>query len=350
MPNPPVEALLTVAALAFVVAMAWTPLWAKFLYSHRLGKHIRDDGSTPVFTALHGHKSGTPTMGGVLIWGTVAAVALGLHALALWLPDSVFASLDFLTRRQTWLPLAALVAAGLVGMVDDWMNVRGRGASSGGLSVAQRLLLYTVIAAVGAWWFYFKLGWDFLHVPFIGDVFVGLWYIPIFIFIIVSVAFSVNETDGLDGLAGGTLLMALASLGAIAFAQGKFQLAALCVCLVGSLLAFLWFNIPPARFFMGDTGAMALGVTVGIVAMLTNTVLLLPIICFVFLVETLSVIIQVLSKKLRHGKRVFKSAPLHHHLEASGWPESKIVMRLWVIGGVMGTVGVIIALVDKGLT
>jgi phospho-N-acetylmuramoyl-pentapeptide-transferase len=350
MPNPPVEALLTVAALAFVVAMAWTPLWAKFLYSHRLGKHIRDDGTTPIFTSLHGHKSGTPTMGGVLIWGTVAIVALGLHALALWLgPNSVFADLDFLTRRQTWLPLAALVAAGLVGLVDDWMNVRGRGASTGGLSMSQRLLLYTGIAVVGALWFYFKLGWDFLHVPFIGDLFVGWWYIPIFIFIIVSVAFSVNETDGLDGLAGGTLLMALASLSAIAFAQGKFQLATLCACLVGALLAFLWFNIPPARFFMGDTGAMALGVTVGIVAMLTNTVLLLPIIGFVFLIETLSVIIQLLSKKFR-GKKVFKSAPLHHHLEASGWPESKIVMRLWVVGGVMGTIGVIIALVDKGLT
>jgi phospho-N-acetylmuramoyl-pentapeptide-transferase len=349
MGTPPVEALLTVAALAFVAAMAWTPLWSKFLYTRKLGKQIRADGTTPVFTQLHSHKSGTPTMGGFLIWGTVAAIALGLHGLGLWLPGSLFSKLDFLTRQQTWLPLALLVMAGVVGMVDDWMNVRGKGASSGGLSVVHRLLLYTIIAVVGAIWFYYKLGWDFLHVPFLGDVFVGWWYVPLFIFIIVGVSHSVNLTDGLDGLAGGTLLTAFAALGAIAFSQGRFQLAAFCGCIVGALLAFLWFNIPPARFFMGDTGAMALGVTLGIVAMLTNTALLLPVIGFVFMIETLSVLIQVASKKLR-GKRVFRSSPLHHHLEAIGWPESKIVMRLWVISGVTATIGVVLALVDKGLT
>ena len=350
MNNPPVEMLLTVASLAFIVAIAWTPLWSKFLYTRGFGKQIRAAGNTPLFTKLHAHKSGTPTMGGFLIWGTVAVIALGLHWLALWQgPDSLFGQLDFLTRQQTWLPLALLVMAGVVGMIDDWMNVRGKGAATGGLSVTHRLMIYTGIALVGAIWFYYKLGWDFLHVPFFADVFVGWWYVPLFIFIIVGVAFSVNETDGLDGLAGGTLLTAFAALGAIAYAQGKFQLAAFCGCIVGALLAFLWFNIPPARFFMGDTGAMALGVTLGIVAMLTNTVLLLPVIGLVFLLETLSVIIQVLSKKFR-GKKIFKSAPLHHHLEAIGWPEAKIVMRLWVISGVTATVGVIMALVDKGLT
>ena len=171
--------------------------------------------------------------------------------------------------------------------------------------------------------------------------------IPIFIFIIVATAFSVNEIDGLDGLAGGTLLSAFAAYGAIAFLQGHYNLATFCGVIVGSLLAFLWFNIHPARFFMGDTGAMSLGVTLGIVAMLTNSALLLPIIGCLFVLESLSVIIQVLSKKLR-GKKVFLSAPLHHHLEAIGWPEPKIVMRFWVISAVAAATGLIIALIDRG--
>lgn len=344
----PVVPLLAVATITFIITILWTPLWTNFLYHKKLGKSIRNDGSTPVFSSLHAHKSGTPTMGGVLVWVTVAVVALAFHWLAVhvW-PDSTLTKLDFLSRRQTWLPLAMLVMAGLVGLFDDWLNVRGKGSTAGGFSIKHRLLVYTLIAIIGAWWFYYKLGWDFLHVPFLGEIFVGWWYIPIFIFIIVGVAFSVNEIDGLDGLAGGTLLTAFAAMGTIAFAQGKYELAALCGAIAGSLLAFLWFNIPPARFFMGDTGAMSLGVTLGIVAMLTNSILLLPIIGLLFLVEALSVIIQALSKKLRHGKKVFKSAPLHHHLEALGWPESKIVMRFWIISGVMAAVGVIIALVDK---
>jgi phospho-N-acetylmuramoyl-pentapeptide-transferase len=199
---------------------------------------------------------------------------------------------------------------------------------------------------VGAWWFYAKLGWDVLHVPFLGSFNIGWWYVPIFIFTIVATSFSVNEIDGLDGLAGGTLLSAFAAYGAIAFLQGRYDLATLCGVIAGALLAFLWFNINPARFFMGDTGAMSLGVTLGIVALLTNTVFLLPIIGLLFVIESLSVIIQITSKRLR-GKKVFLSAPIHHHLEAIGWPEPKIVMRFWVISAVTGVAGVIIALLDR---
>jgi len=162
----------------------------------------------------------------------------------------------------------------------------------------------------------------------------------------VATAFSVNEIDGLDGLSGGTLLAAFGAYGAIAFAQGKIELAAFCGVIIGALLAFLWFNINPARFFMGDTGAMSLGVTLGIVAMLTNSALFLPIIGFLFVIESLSVIIQVISKKF-FGKKVFLSAPIHHHLEAKGWPEPKIVMRFWIISAVMAVVGVILFLIDK---
>ena len=204
------------------------------------------------------------------------------------------------------------------------------------------------IAAVGAWWFYSKLGWDVFHIPGVGDFFLGLWYIPIFIMVIVGLAFSVNETDGLDGLAGGILAIAYGAFGFIALIQGNIALAAFCGTVMGALLAFLWFNIYPARFFMGDTGSMALGMTLGVIAFLTNSVAVLPIIGFIFVIEALSVIIQITSKRL-FKKKVFLSAPIHHHLEALGWPESKITMRFWVISAVMAVIGMMIALVGRGV-
>ena len=208
-----------------------------------------------------------------------------------------------------------------------------------------RLLLYTAIATVGAYWFYVKLEWDILRVPFWGDLPIGLWYIPLFILVIVSTAFSVNEIDGLDGLAGGTLLAAFAAFGAIAFAQGKVDLASFCGVIVGALFAFLWYNIYPASVFMGDTGAMGLGVTLGVVAMLTNSAMLIPLIGLLFVVESLSVLVQLTARKL-FARKVFISAPFHHHLEATGWKEPQIVMRFWVIGIVSAVVGLILALLD----
>lgn len=333
---------------AFILAMIWTPILTHFLYKYKLGKQIRDEASAPIMSSMHKNKSGTPTMGGILIWLTTLFLALLFFYLGEWTNIEILKKLNFLTRSQTLLPLGALVASALVGLVDDYLNVRRIGPNGGGLRMRHRLIIYTLIAVVGAWWFYFKLDWNFIHVPFLGNFVIGPWYIPLFIFIIVATSFSVNESDGLDGLAGGLLLASFGAFGAIAFSQGKYDLAAFCGVIVGALLAFLWFNINPARFFMGDTGAMSLGVTLGIVAMLTNSVLLLPIIGFLFVVESLSVIIQVLSKKIR-GKKIFLSTPIHHHLEAIGWPEPKIVMRFWVIAGVMAVIGLIISLVDKGL-
>lgn len=329
--------------LAFLFTIGWTPLLTNFLYKHRLGKQIRSNGDTPVFTSMHAHKAGTPTMGGLLVWVTVFIFSLLFFYLAKFLPWPLLQKLNFLSRTETLLPLGALVATALVGLFDDWLDVRGTG---GGLRVRHRLLIYTLIAIVGAWWFYFKLGWDFFHVPFINDFKVGWWYMFIFIFVIVSTSFSVNETDGLDGLAGGVLLSSFAAYAVIAFSMGKYDLATFCGVIVGALLAFLWFNINPARFFMGDTGSMSLGVTLGIIAMLTNTTLILPIIGSIFVLESVSVLIQIASKRLR-GKKVFLSAPIHHHFEAAGWPEPKIVMRFWVIAGVSAVIGLIIFLLDK---
>ena len=338
---------LLLAAGAFIFTIAWTPLLTNFLYRHKLGKKIRNSGATPIFSQLHAAKSGTPTMGGLLIWVTTLVMALGLFLVNKLWPGSWLGQLSFLSRSQTYLPLGILVASALIGLFDDWLDVRGRGTKGGGgLSLRSRLLVYAIIALIGALWFYFKLDWDIFHIPFLGNFSLGWWYIPVFIFVIIGTAFSVNETDGLDGLAGGTLLSSFMTYGAITFLIGRYDLTALCAVISGALLAFLWFNINPARFYMGDTGSMSLGITLGVIAMLTNTALILPVIGLVFVVETLSVIIQVLSKKLRHGRKVFLSAPIHHHFEAKGWTEPKIVMRFWVIAAVSGALGVCIFLLD----
>lgn len=331
--------------ISFVIAMIFTPILTHFLYKYKMGKQIRDSESAPIMSSMHAKKSGTPVMGGVLIWGTTLALALVFFYLNKVF-DGFWANLDFLTRSQTWLPLGVLVATAIIGLIDDYLNVKKIGPFGGGLRFRYKIWIYLIIAVIGAWWFYFKLDWDILRIPFVGNFEIGWWIIPVFIAIIVGTSFSVNQTDGLDGLAGGTLMTSFAAFGIIAFTQGKFELAAFCGVIIGALLAFLWFNINPARFFMGDTGSMALGVTLGVLAMLTNTVLILPIIGLIFVIEALSTIIQLLSKKLRKGKKVFISAPIHHHLEARGWPEPKIVMRFWVISWVMAAIGVVLALMD----
>lgn len=335
--------ILLLAAVAFIATILWTPALTHFLYKYKLRKQIRQDGSTPIFSKLHKHKEGTPTMGGVLVWGTTLFLILLFALLAKLLPGSYLETLNFLDRGETYLPLAALVAAALIGILDDLLGIFKIGPFKGGLRMRHRILLYTSIATVGAWWFYTKLDWDLIHVPYVGDFNIGLWYIPFFILVIVATAFSANETDGLDGLAGGVLMTAFAAYGVIAFTQGNYDLAAFTAVIAGSLLAFLWFNVYPARFFMGDTGAMSMGVTLGIIAMLTNAALLLPIIGFVLVGESLSVILQVSSKKIR-GRKLFLSTPIHHHFQAIGWPESKVVMRFWIISAVIAGLGLVVAL------
>lgn len=332
---------------SFILATLLTPLLTHFLYKYKLGKQIRDASEAPIYAKMHAAKAGTPTMGGILIWGTVLLITLGFALLGLY--SDLFSGFNFLSRSQTVLPLGALVASALVGLVDDIFNIRQKGSHGGGLRMRHRLLIYAAIAIVGAAWFYFKLEWDVLHIPFLGNITIGWWYIPFFILVIVATSFAVNETDGLDGLAGGSLLAAFAAYAVIAFLLGRFDLAVFCAVIIGATLAFLWFNIFPARFIMGDTGAMSLGVTLGIIAMLTNYALILPIIGLVFVIETGSALMQMISKKL-FGRKIFISAPIHHHLEAINWPEPKIVMRFWIIAFVMAGMGLMIFLLDRGMT
>jgi len=337
--------ILGLAAISFVFALAWTPALIHFLDKYHLGKQIRFEGA-PIFAKLHKKKEGTPTMGGILVWGTVLFITVLLWFLAQIGEGTILEKLNFLTRKETLLPLGALVASALVGLGDDLLGIFRKGSNGGGLKVRHRLLIYTVIAAFGAWWFFWKLEWDLVHIPFLGDFNIGWWFIPLFIFILVATAHSTNLTDGLDGLVGGILLIAFASYAVIAFSQGKMDLAVFCGVIIGALLAFLWFNIHPARFFMGDTGAMSLGITLGIIAMLTNAFLLLPFIGFILVIESGSVIIQLISKKIRR-KKIFLSTPIHHHFEAIGWPETKVTMRFWIIGGVMAVVGLILVFIEK---
>jgi phospho-N-acetylmuramoyl-pentapeptide-transferase len=252
-----------------------------------------------------------------------------------------------LSRSQTYLPLFGLVTAGAIGLIDDIINIRGNGKGVAGLRTPLKFFLILLIATVGAFYFYFKLGYSIIHIPAVGDFEIGLLYIPLFILVIISTSNAVNITDGLDGLSGGLLATAFGAFAIIALAQGNVGIAGFCMATVGAVLAYTWFNIFPARFFMGDIGSFALGTALGIVAMLTNSVFVLPIIGLVFVIEAGSSLIQILSKKI-FKRKIFISAPLHHHLEAKGWPETKVTMRLWIIGAICAGLGIMIGLVGKG--
>lgn len=323
--------------LGFAIAMLLTPVYTHFAYRHRWWKKQSSAGldgkSTSVYTKLHAakHRRNIPTMAGLLILVTVLTITLLLN----------------LSREQTYLPLAAFVGAGLIGLIDDVLPILGRGDKRiSGLRVRQKLLMILAVALVGGMYFYTRLNYDSIFIPFINggtEWRIGAFLVPLFALVVVATANAVNITDGLDGLAGGLTLFAYSAFGSIAFLQGNYGIAGFCLSVVGALLAYTWFNIYPARFFMGDVGSFALGTGLGVVAMLTNTLVILPIIGAVFVFETVTVIIQQLSKKFR-GKKIFLSTPIHHHFEAIGWPETKVTMRFWVIGLVAGILGVVLAL------
>jgi len=333
--------MLVLLAISFGVAFLLAPLVTRFLYKFNLTKkNIRDASLTPIFSRLHQNKSQTPTMGGVLIWGTVIGLAL-IFLLLNKLTDGFWSYFNFVNRAQTYLPLATMLIAGLIGLFDDLLGIFKIGPRGGGLQMKLKIILYTAVAVAGGCWFYFRLGWSTFYLPFLGYFEIGWWYLPIFIFIIVATAFSANETDGLDGLAGGTLLFAFGSLIVVSFVLGRYDLAAMETVILGALLAFLWFNIYPAKFFMGDTGAMSLGVTLGVIAMLTNTALFLPFFAIILVIESLSVLIQMFSKKV-FCRKIFLSTPIHHHFEALGWPETQVTMRFWIISAMASAVGLVL--------
>jgi phospho-N-acetylmuramoyl-pentapeptide-transferase len=240
-----------------------------------------------------------------------------------------------------------MVAAGLIGLVDDAMNVRSSGMGVAGMSAKLKFLLYTVILLIGGWWFYSKLGVNGVFIPGFHEVTIGAGVIVLFWFVVFATANSVNISDGLDGLAGGLLVSSFMAYSVICVVEHKYALAGFCLTTVGALLSYTWFNIFPARFFMGDVGAFALGTALGIIAMQTDTIYVLPVIGAVYVMETGSVIINRISRKLRHGKKVFLSSPIHHHFEAIGWPETKVTMRFWILGQVSAVLGLMLFILGR---
>lgn len=318
---------------AFLLAMALTPLYTYFAYRYRFWKVQRTQSTTgeklEVFTQLHAKKfeRNIPTMAGVIGVVAITVITIAFN----W------------SRSQTWLPIAALLGGGAVGLLDDVVNLKSHGKGTAGLRSSMKFLLITILALALGWYFYQKLGFSAVHIPRLGDVALGLWIIPVFAFAVVATGNAVNISDGLDGLAGGLLSVSFGAFGIIAVLQGNIGIAGFCFTVVGALLSYLWFNIHPARFFMGDIGSFAFGTSLGVVAMLTNSLVLLPIIGILFVVEAGSSLLQIASKRVLKRK-IFRSAPIHHHLEALGWPEEKVTMRFWVIAYVAGFFGVLLAL------
>ncbi len=340
--------IFVLGTMSFVLAFWLAPILTHYLYKYKLWKkEIRtksiDDQELVYFKKFHSEKeTHVPRFGGLLIWINVLFLAIIFFLLAKtgipWLKK-----LNFLSRSQTWLPLFALVSASLVGLLDDVLQIFGKGKYvGGGLKVGSRIFLVILIGLAGGWWFYAKLGYSTIHIPGNGDISFGIWYVPIFVLVMLA-TYSGGVIDGLDGLAGGAFGTMFAAFGIISIFQGQIDLAAFCFAIVGAILAFLWFNIPPARFYMGETGVLGLCCALTVVAFLTKSVLVLPIIGFLLVIEAGSVILQLLYKKFL-GKKLFLAAPIHHHFEAKGWPSYKITMRFWVIGIVMAIIGVAIRL------
>lgn len=337
---------------SFTAAVVWTPMLTRFLYRYKMWrKDVRttspDGTKTPLFAALHKKReTRVPRLGGVLVWVTTLGVAAAVWILAAWLDGSFWSKANFVSRNQTWLPLAVLLAASLLGLADDVAQVFRRGSNvAGGIKFTHRLAVMFLIALAGAWWFYVKLEWRTIYIPGMGDLDIGLWYIPLFI-AVVLLLFSSSIVDGLDGLAGGVFGAAFAAYGGIAFFRGQIDLAAFCGVVLGAILAFLWYNIPPARFYMGESGIFGLTTSLAVVSFLTDSVAVLPVIGAVLMAEVASDVIQFASKRVR-GKKVFLIAPIHHHFEALGWPAYKVTMRFWVISVVAAIIGMAIALIGR---
>lgn len=346
--------VITPAVTAFVIGIAITPILTHYLYTYKAwkkkpGKTALDGKEAVEFNKLHelsDQEKHTPRMGGVVIWASAAITILGISLLAYLFPQSIFSELDFLSRGQTWIPLMTLLVGALVGFVNDILDIRGEG---NGLSLKRRIAIITILSLFIGWWFWAKLDITGVMIPFDGLLTIGWLIIPFFL--IVSLAlYASGVIDGIDGLSGGVFSSIFASYAIIAYSQQQYDLAAFAATVAGGILAFLWFNIPPARFYMTETGTMALTLTIAVLAFMTDSlgngvgISVLPIVAGLLCITVASNILQVASKKIR-GRKLFRIAPIHHHFEALGWPGYKVTMRYWVLSIVLAFAGVIIAII-----
>ncbi len=338
------------AIISFVCGVLMTPVLTHYFYKYKLWRKTSRSSVTDEkdFQKINGiEELSTPRTGGMIIWLSVIFTLFILIILSFFLDKEVFTRLNFMSRSETLLPFFALIFASMFGLFDDFIQIYGFRNLSGD-PIILRYIKFGTILIIGlllALWFYFKLGMTSVYIPFMGTMFLGVLFIPFFMIITLAV-FSSSVIDGIDGLSGGVMASIFVAYTVIAFFNGQVNLAAFCAVVASGILAFLWFNIPPARFYMGESGMIGLTVTISVIAFLTNTVLLLPVIAFPLFVTSLSDIIQMTSKKLRGGKRVFRVAPLHHHFEAIGWPKYKVTMRYWIISIITSIIGVILAILQ----
>ncbi len=348
--SPTLITIFAPAIIAFIVGVLITPVVTHFLYKHKVwkkqgGKTALGGKVAEVFNQLKGEgETKTPRMGGIVIWGSVLLTVLILYLLSILSPHSSLAQFNFLSRAQTIIPFAALLVGAVIGFLNDFYDVAHGG---NGLNLKMRLLLITALSATAGCWFYYKLDVVSINIPFDGSLYLGILIIPFFV-ILTWALYASGVIDGIDGLSGGVFASVFTAYLGIAFVQEQFQLAAFCATIVGAILAFLWYNIPPARFWMTETGSMALTLTLATIVFMTDTlgdghgIFLLLIAGLPLVVTVLSNIIQMTYRKIT-GEKFFRIAPLHHHFEAIGWPSYKVTMRYWIISIVCALLSVALA-------
>ncbi len=341
------------SVLTFFLGIFITPFFTNIFYKYKMWKKNprteTGDITSEDFNRIHNTKGelSTPRIGGVIIWISVLLTVAIIYLTSVIFPTDLTLKLNFFSRSQTLIPLSTLILAACIGLFDDMMHILGKGAFAKDNIIYRKfkIILVTIIGLAISLWFYFKLDMSTVHIPFWGEFDIYLWFIPFFIIVMLAV-FSTSVIDGMDGLSGGVLVTIFTSYSIIAFVNNQIDIAAFCAVLAGGILAFLWFNIPPARFYMGETGMLALTTTLAVIAFLTNSVILLIIIAFPLVATSASVIIQIISYKFFNKHRVFRVAPLHHHFEAIGWTREKVVMRYWIISVVSAITGTILVLIS----
>ncbi len=337
--------------IAFFLGLFLTPFATHFFYKYKMWKkYSRSADLIPDFKRIHNEEEElrTPRVGGIIIWVSVVVTTLFFYLVAHLFPTETTIKLDFLSRSQTVIPFFTLLLGALIGLWDDLLQIYSTGAFAQD-AVAWRkwkALMIAVIALLVGSWFFFKLGLVTLSVPFLGEIYFGILIIPFFMLVALA-TFSGGVIDGIDGLSGGVLASIFAAYSAIAYANNQIDIAALSGVIAGATLAFLWFNIPPARFYMGETGIMGLTIALSTIAFLTDSVFILPIVAMPLVLSSLSVILQSASKRFRNGKRIFRVAPLHHHFTAIGWSPHKVTMRFWVLSVIFSIIGIILAIISR---
>jgi len=339
-------------SFAFFLGLFLTPIATHFFYKYKMWKKYGRNADTTAsdFHKIHNDKEEfkTPRVGGIIIWVSALLTTLIFYLVSILFPSADTEKMNFLSRNQTFIPFFTLRLGSLVGLWDDLIQIYGNGRFARDDKSWRKWKVFLVASIsffIGLWFFY-KLGMTGIHIPFGGEIYLGILIIPIFM-IVALATFSGGVIDGIDGLSGGVLASIFAAYCAIAYANNQIDLAAFSGVITGVILAFLWFNIPPARFYMGETGIMGLTITLATLAFLTDSVLVLPIIALPLVITSGSVVLQILSKKLRGGKRLFKLAPIHHHFEALGWPSYKVTMRFWILSIVFAIIGIILAIISR---